>query len=344
MTNKPLIEALEGETMEVPPIWLMRQAGRYLPEYRELRARARNFLDFCYTPELAVAATLQPIRRFGMDGAIVFSDILVVPDALGQKVGFVEGKGPVLEALDNVDAVGRLSLEALPERLAPVYAAISGVKEELPPATTLIGFCGAPWTLATYMIEGGSSRDFARTKTWAYGDPEGFRVLIDLLVDALTAHLIAQVKAGAEVLQIFDSWAGALPDAAFWEWSIKPIKTIVERVKAACPDVPIIGFPKSVGILYEPFARETGVDAVSIDASVPCDWAARALQTTVTVQGNLDPMMLVVGGKALEDAAISICARLHQGPFVFNLGHGVLPQTPPDNVQRLVDCVRGKIP
>jgi uroporphyrinogen decarboxylase len=344
MTGKPLIEALKGETMEVPPIWLMRQAGRYLPEYRELRARARDFLDFCYTPELAVEATLQPVRRFGLDGAIIFSDILVVADALGQKVGFVEGKGPVLEALDGTAAVGRLSLEGLPKRLAPVYDAIAGVKGELLPATALIGFCGAPWTLATYMIEGGSSRDFARAKAWAYGDPEGFHALIDLLIDALSAHLVAQVKAGAEALQIFDSWAGALPDAAFWEWSINPIKAIVERVKASCPNVPIVGFPKGVGILYEPFARETGVDAVSIDHSVPCDWAARALQTTVTVQGNLDPMMLVVGGKALEDAAIRICARLHRGPFVFNLGHGVLPQTPPDNVQRLVDCIRGRVP
>ena len=344
VTNKPLIEALKGATMEVPPVWLMRQAGRYLPEYRELRTRARDFLDFCYTPELAVAATLQPVRRFGMDGAIIFSDILVVADALGQKVGFVEGKGPVLEALDGTAAVGRLSLEGLPERLAPVYAAISGVSGELPPTTALIGFCGAPWTLATYMIEGGSSRDFARTKAWAYGDPEGFRILIDLLVEALAAHLIAQVKAGAEALQIFDSWAGALPDAAFWEWSIKPVKGIIERFKTSCPDIPIIGFPKGAGVLYEPFARETGIDAISIDATVPCDWAARALQTTVTVQGNLDPMMLVVGGKALEDAATAICARLHRGPFVFNLGHGVLPQTPPDHVQRLVDSIRGKVP
>jgi uroporphyrinogen decarboxylase len=344
VTSKPLIKVLESETMEVPPVWLMRQAGRYLPEYRELRARARDFLDFCYTPELAVEATLQPVRRFAMDGAIIFSDILVVPDALGQRVGFVEGKGPVLEALKDIGAVRRLSLQALPERLAPVYAAIEGVKGELPPATALIGFCGAPWTLATYMIEGGSSRDFARTKAWAYGDPDGFHVLIDLLVEALTMYLIAQVRAGAEALQIFDSWAGVLPATAFWEWSIKPIKAVVERVKASCPDIPIIGFPRGAGILYEPFVRETGVDAVSIDTAVPCDWAARALQTTVTVQGNLDPMMLVTGGKALEDATTAICARLHRGPFVFNLGHGVLPQTPPDNVQRLVDCIRGRVP
>ncbi|MQA65556.1 MAG: uroporphyrinogen decarboxylase [Alphaproteobacteria bacterium] len=344
VTSKPLIEALKGETMEVPPVWLMRQAGRYLPEYRELRARARDFLDFCYTPELAVKATLQPVRRFAMDGAIIFSDILVVADALGQTVGFVDGKGPVLEPLDGAAGVGRLSLQGLPERLAPVYAAIAGVRGELPPATALIGFCGAPWTLATYMVEGGSSRDFARTKAWAYGEPEGFRVLIDLLVEALAAHLIAQVKAGAEVLQIFDSWAGVLPDTAFWEWSIKPIRAIVERVNASCPGVPVIGFPKGAGILYEPFARETGIDAVSIDTAVPCDWAARALQTTITVQGNLDPVMLVTGGTALEDATTAICARLHRGPFVFNLGHGVLPQTPPDNVQRLVDCIRGRVP
>lgn len=341
--NKPLIDALNGEIQQVPPVWLMRQAGRYLPEYRELRSKARDFLHFCYTPELAVEATLQPIRRFAMDGAIIFSDILVIPDALGQKVAFKEGKGPVLEALPDAAAIDKLVSDGVTERLRPVYEAIAGVKAELPPAATLIGFCGAPWTLATYMIEGGSSRDFARVKSWAYGDPEGFQKLIDVLVDAVTNHLIAQVRAGAEALQIFDSWAGILPDKAFWSWSIKPIKAIVERVKAACPGIPIIGFPNRAGVMYEPFSRETGIDAVSIDASVPCDWAARALQRNITVQGNLDPVMLITGGTAMEDAARAICEKLNQGPFVFNLGHGVLPSTPPDHVARLVDCVRDRL-
>lgn len=342
-TSKPLIEALQGETLPVPPLWLMRQAGRYLPEYRELRAKARDFLNFCYSPDLAIEATLQPIRRFGMDAAIIFSDILVIPDALGQTVAFKEGKGPVLEALASPDEVARLSVDGLEERLAPVYGALEGVKGELPPAVALIGFCGAPWTLATYMIEGGSSKDFARAKSWAYGNRAGFEKLIALLTEAVTRHLVAQVRAGAEVLQIFDSWAGVLPEAAFRDWSIGPIKTIVERVKAACPGVPIIGFPNRSGILYEPFARETGVDAVSIDASVPCDWAARALQRNVTVQGNLDPVMLITGGAPMEEAARAICAKLNNGPFVFNLGHGVLPSTPPDHVARLIDCVRDRV-
>ncbi|MFM2130390.1 MAG: Uroporphyrinogen decarboxylase [Pseudomonadota bacterium] len=340
--TKPLIEALKGEVCSVPPIWLMRQAGRYLPEYRELRAKARDFLHFCYTPELAIEATLQPIRRFGMDGAIIFSDILVVPHALGQAVAFKEGKGPVLEALATPEAVTGLSRSSAPDRLAPVYEAIAGVKGELPPEVALIGFCGGPWTIATYMVEGGSSRDFTRVKSWAYGDPQGFSRLIDMLVDAVSSHLIAQVEAGAEAVQIFDSWAGILPDRAFREWSIKPIKTIVERLKAVHPDVPVIGFPNRAGVLYEPFARETGVDAVSIDASVPCDWAARALQRNVTVQGNLDPVMLLTGGGAMDGAAREICTKMNEGPFVFNLGHGILPSTPPDHVARLVDCVRDK--
>lgn len=343
MTEKLLIRALNGEVNTVPPIWLMRQAGRYLPEYREVRSKAADFMAFCYTPELAVEATLQPIRRFGLDAAIIFSDILVVPDALGQNVGFVEGKGPVLDALAKPSDIDRLRLEGVVDRLGPVYEAIAGVKRDLPAGTALIGFCGAPWTLATYMIEGGSSRDFAKVKRWAYGDPTSFARLVEILVEGCARHLIAQVKAGAEVLQIFDSWAGVLPDTAFWQWSIKPIKAITEKVKAACPGIPVIGFPKSAGVLYEPFARETGVDAVSIDPSVPCDWAARALQRNVTVQGNLDPIMLLTGGEAMETAARAICAKLNQGPFVFNLGHGIVPATPPDHVARLVDCVRDRM-
>ena len=338
--EKPLIEALKGEALDIPPVWLMRQAGRYLPEYRETRAKAPDFLTFCYTPELAIEATLQPIRRFAMDGAIIFSDILVIPDALGQTVKFVEGKGPVLDPLETAEAIGGLHLEGVTAKLAPVYEALAGVKGELPPTTALIGFAGAPWTIATYMIEGGSSRDFARVKSWAYGDPASFQRLIDLLVTAISDHLIAQVKAGAEVLQIFDSWAGVLPDKAFWEWSIKPIKAIVERVKEACPEALIIGFPNRSGILYQPFTRETGIDGVSMDATVPVDWAVRALQDYATLQGNLDPVMLLTGGKVMQDAARAICDRLKEGPFIFNLGHGVLPQTPPDNVARLVECVR----
>lgn len=341
MTIKPLIEALQGKHLKVPPVWLMRQAGRYLPEYRKTRSGARDFLNFCYTPELAVEATLQPIRRFAMDGAIIFSDILVIPDALGQEVAFVEGKGPVLVPLESPESVNGLSLEPMPQHLQPVYEALSAVKGELPPETTLIGFAGAPWTIATYMIEGGSSKDFARAKSWAYGDPNGFARLINLLVDAISNHLIAQVSAGAEVLQIFDSWAGVLPEAAFRQWTIKPIKEIIARVKAVHPDVPIIGFPNRAGVMYAAFSTETGVDAVSIDASVPLGWAASELQSQVTVQGNLDPIALLTGGSALKDAADTILSGLKNGAHVFNLGHGVLPPTPPDHVAQLVDHLRG---
>jgi uroporphyrinogen decarboxylase len=341
VTIKPLIEALQGKRLKVPPVWLMRQAGRYLPEYRKTRSGARDFLNFCYTPALAVEATLQPIRRFAMDGAIIFSDILVIPDALGQEVAFVEGKGPVLVPLESPESVSGLSLEPMPQHLQPVYEALSAVKGELPPETTLIGFAGAPWTIATYMIEGGSSKDFARAKSWAYGDPNGLARLIDLLVDAISNHLIAQVSAGAEVLQIFDSWAGVLPEAAFRQWTIKPIKEIITRVKAVHPDVPIIGFPNRAGVMYAAFSIETGVDAVSIDASVPLGWAADELQSKVTVQGNLDPIALLTGGSALKDAADTILSGLKNGAHIFNLGHGVLPPTPPDHVAQLVDHLRG---
>ncbi len=318
----------------------MRQAGRYLPEYRALRAQARDFLDFCATPALAAEATLQPVRRFGMDGAIVFSDILVIPDALGQAVSFVEGQGPVLEKLADDDGIARLSNAGLAERLAPAYEALRLVRAELPARCTLIGFAGAPWTLATYMIEGGSSRDFARVKGWSWRAPESFAKLIGLLADAITEHLLAQIAAGAEAVQIFDSWAGVLPEDAFAAWSVAPIARIVERVKVRYPEVPVIGFPNRAGVLYERFARETGVDAVSIDSSVPPGWAGQNLQPLACVQGNLDPALLVAGGPPMTEAARRIRAALADGPHVFNLGHGVLPATPPEHVAALVACVR----
>lgn len=340
MTTKPLLKALQGERLDTPPIWLMRQAGRYLPEYRAIRAKARDFLDFCYTPELAAEATLQPIQRFGLDGAIMFSDILVIPDALGRTVQFVEGKGPVLEPLDGADAVARLSADRIEVHLAPVYDGLRAVAKALPGETTLIGFAGAPWTIATYMVEGGSSKEFARAKAWAYGDPGGFARLIDMLVDGVSRHLVAQVAAGAEALQVFDSWAGVLPEDAFWRWSIAPIAEIVRRVKEACPGVPVIGFPNRAGVMYRAFVEETGVDAVSIDTMVPCAWAAKELQPRSCVQGNLDPILLATGGEPMRTAARNICRQLSAGPHVFNLGHGVLPWTPPDHVADLVACVR----
>ncbi len=341
MTEKPLIQALNGIRQPRPPIWLMRQAGRYLPEYRALRSQARDFMHFCYSPDLAVEATLQPIRRFAMDGAIIFSDILVIPHALGQDVRFVEGKGPVLDALADNAAVSALAGSLDQERAAPVYEALSKVRAQLLPATALIGFAGAPWTLATYMIEGGSSRDFARVKEWAYTDAAGFGALMDKLVAAVTTHLIAQIEAGAEAVQIFDSWAGVLDEDMFQKCCVGPIGRIVAGVKAAHPSVPVIGFPNRCGALYRNFVAGTGVNAVSIDAAVPMDWAREHLQSRVCVQGNLDPIALKSGGAAMTDAAERILSGLGQGPHVFNLGHGVIPSTPPDHVAELVALVRG---
>lgn len=337
--SKPLLSALKGESVDIVPIWLMRQAGRYLPEYMEIRSQSKNFLDFCYSPELAVEATLQPVRRFGLDGAIIFSDILVIPDALGQKVTFEPGRGPVLEALENPQSIGGLKRESLRLHLAPVYEAITGVSRQLGEGVTLIGFAGAPWTIASYMIEGGSSRDFALIKSWAYGASQDFASLMDILVDAVADHLCAQIEAGAEAVQIFDSWAGILPEEAFEAWCLDPIKRIVSHVKARHPDAAIIVFPNRAGFFYERMARTSGADALSIDATVPLNIARDVLQKLITVQGNLDPIMLIEGGSAMVDAAKRILAALAPGPFVFNLGHGILPQTPPAHVATLVEEV-----
>lgn len=338
--QKKLLRVLSGETVTPPPVWLMRQAGRYLPEYRALRAEAPNFLSFCFTPDMAVEATLQPIRRYGFDAAILFSDILVIPHALGQKVWFEEGHGPKLEALESPADLDRLSLEGLHEALAPVYETLGRLSRELPDETALIGFAGAPWTVASYMIEGGSSRDFAKGKSWAYGDPAGFSRLIDLLVDATAAYLIRQVEAGAEVLQLFDSWAGVWPEAALKRWCLEPAKEIVRRVRAACPDVPVILFPRGAGLLYADFARTCGAQGLSLDTTLPLDWAARNLQPYAALQGNLDPVLLACGGAGLGDAVRTIREGLGGGPMIFNLGHGILPHTDPNEVARMLEMVR----
>ncbi len=319
----------------------MRQAGRYLPEYRALRRKAGGFLDFCFTPELAVEATLQPIRRYGFDAAILFSDILVVPHALGQKVWFEEGRGPRLEALSDTADLDRLRGEAVAAELRPVYAALEELGRRLPPETALIGFAGAPWTVATYMLEGGSSRDFSRARAWMAERPEDFQRLIELLVNATVDHLSAQVAAGAEALQIFDSWAGALSREEMRRWSLAPLGEIVGRLKAAHPHIPVILFPRAAGEVYREFARDSGADALSLDSSVPLPWARDELQSRVAVQGNLDPQILVAGGPGLDDEVRRILDALGEGPFIFNLGHGILPETPPKNVARLVGMVRG---
>lgn len=330
--TKPLLRALAGETLDRPPWWLMRQAGRYLPEYRALRAQAEDFIGFCLNPKLAAEATLQPIRRFGMDAAILFSDILLVPRALGQKVGF-RGDGPALEAIADDKALARLSLDGI-DWLSPVYGTVERVRRDLPDTTTLIGFAGAPWTVATYMVEGGSSRDFARVKGWAYRDPESFDRLIALIEEATIAFLVGQISAGAEVVQLFDSWAGVLPEAAFARWTIAPARRIVAAIKAKFPDCPVIGFPRGAGLLYERYARESGAAAIGLDTVVPLAFAG-ALQRGIPVQGNLDPVALLAGGKALATAVGDIHRALSGGPHIFNLGHGVLPGTPPEHVAEL---------
>ena len=340
--SKPLLRALRGEPLDTPPIWLMRQAGRYLPEYRALRKEAGSFLDLCMTPEMACEVTLQPIRRFGFDGAILFSDILVIPYALGQKLWFEEGAGPKLEALQGPEEIAvRLSRDSLHERLAPVYETLRRVRDSLPPETTLLGFAGAPWTVASYMIEGGSSKDFATAKKWMFGDPEGFGRLIDLLVDSTAAYLNAQIEAGAEAVQIFDSWAGSLPAVEQYRWSLEPIRQIVELVKAQHPETPVIVFPRGAGPVYVDFAQHSGGDALGIDTALPLDWARRSLKQGVTLQGNLDPIRVVAGGEGMRAAVRRIVETMRGSPFVFNLGHGVVPQTPPEHVGELVETIRG---
>ncbi len=338
--TKRILQALKREPVDRPPFWLMRQAGRYLPEYREIRAKAENFLDFCYTPEKALEVTLQPLRRYQMDAAILFSDILVIPDALGQSVEFRQGEGPVLEAITDDAGLEQLSLETFETALEPVFEAIRRISGALDDETALIGFAGAPWTVALYMIEGRGGTEGSNIRTWAASRPESFQRLMDILVDATTRYLVRQVSEGAEVLQLFDSWAGLLPEDQFQQWIVEPNRRIVEGVKAVHPDVPLIGFPRNAGVMYKAFAKQTGVDGIGIDHTVPVSWAAEELQPICTVQGNLDNHMLLAGGETMERAVQKILETLSGGPFIFNLGHGVLPPTSTDHVGRVAEMVR----
>lgn len=331
--SRPLLRALAGDVLERPPWWLMRQAGRYLPEYRALRAQAGGFVDFCLTPRLAAEATVQPIRRFGMDAAIVFADILLIARALGQRLDFTED-GPKLEPLDRMTGLTGLSLAGL-SSLDPVYETVRLSRAELSAETTLIGFAGSPWTVATYMIEGGASRDFRLTKSWAYRDPEGFGALVELLSEATIGYLSGQIASGAAAVQLFDSWAGVLPESEFERWVIGPTRKIMAALKRRFPGVPVIGFPRGCGLLYERYAAETKIDAVAIDTTVPLGFARDRLQRRVAVQGNLDPVALLAGGAVMERAVTAIRTALGSGPFILNLGHGILPQTPPENVAAL---------
>ncbi|VBB69537.1 Uroporphyrinogen III decarboxylase [invertebrate metagenome] len=338
-TVKPLLRALQGETVIPPPLWLMRQAGRYLPEYRHVRASVHSFLELCYSPELAAEVALQPIRRYGFDAAILFSDILVVPDALGQPLVFHEGKGPTLERLECKADVTRLSLDQLTNHLTPVYKTVQCLASTIAPTVALLGFAGAPWTVAAYMIEGGGSKDFSQAKLWALGKGP-LEQLMELLTEATTQHLLAQIAAGAEAVQVFDTWAGVLPESEFSRLIIKPTENVVRSVHRVYPDVPIIAFPRGAGAQYEAFVTETGVQAVSIDSSVPLMWAASRLQPHVAIQGNLDPLALVAGGESMLQRVHRIVDILSHGPFVFNLGHGIVPETPLEHVAALVEYVR----
>ncbi len=319
----------------------MRQAGRYLPEYRQLRSKAAGFLDFCLTPDLAVEASLQPIRRFAFDGTIMFSDILVVPHALGQKVTFTEGVGPQLEPLRRSADLERLAADGFKDRLAPVFEILRRLRKEVSAATTLIGFAGAPWTVASYMVEGRGGTGFLEAKRMAYANPTLFRRLIDLLVETTAEYLGAQIEAGAEALQIFDSWAGNLAESELRRWSLEPLARIVARLKAKYPHVPVILFPRGAGVLYRDFAQIPGVAGLGLDSALPLAWAAAELQPHVALQGNLDPVLLAAGGEAMRREIRRILESLGRGPLVFNLGHGILPETPPEHVSELVELVRG---
>lgn len=318
----------------------MRQAGRYLPEYRKIRGTVPSFLDLCYTPDLAAEVTVQPVRRFHPDAAILFSDILVIPDALGQSVTFSEGVGPQLEPVKSVEDLVRLSSAETNVHLSPVFETVRQVKAQLPDDVALLGFAGAPWTVATYMIEGGTSRDFAQTKIWARKDPEGFDRLLALLVAATTDYLIGQLDAGADAVQLFDTWASAVPADQFDRCVIAPTRQIVAGVRAAKPEAKFIGFPRGVGPAIVRYVAETGVNGVGIDSALSPAYAAETLQSGCAVQGNLDPMALLVGGEPMLSSAAAIIAALGDGPFIFNLGHGVVPQTPPEHVEALAEFIR----
>ena len=334
-----LLNVLRGERPARPPLWLMRQAGRYLPEYRALRAHKGGFLDLCYDSEAAAEVTLQPIQRFGFDGAILFSDILVVPHALGQDLWFEEGEGPRLAPpLTGADLA---SLTPVPERLAPVIETVRRVRASLPPQTTFLGFAGSPWTVATYMVAGAGSKDHAAARRMAYQNPAKFGAIIEALIETSVDYLSAQISAGVDAVQLFDSWAGSLSPQQFRQWVIEPNARIVQALKARHPETPIIGFPKGAGAKLIDYALGTGVDALGLDETIDPVWAQRELPAGLPVQGNLDPLALIAGGGDLDRAVDTILEALSGRPHIFNLGHGILPDTPIAHVERLVARVRG---
>jgi uroporphyrinogen decarboxylase len=338
--HKPLRDVLDGRRQAVPPVWMMRQAGRYLPEYRALREKAGSFVKLCFTPDWAAEVTLQPVKRFGFDAAILFSDILVIPHALGRNLRFIEGEGPRLDPLADGAAVAQLP-RMDDGTLGPIYETVRRVKAQLPPQTTLIGFCGAPWTVATYMVAGQGTSDQAPARLFAYREPQAFAKLIEILVECSIQYLAAQLEAGADAVQIFDTWAGVLPPDQFDRWCITPTQEIVAGLRERIPDARIIGFPRGAGMMGLSYAEMTGITAIGVDWTMPLFVAQEALQPRLPVQGNLDPLVLRAGGAALDRSVDAIMAALAGGPFIFNLGHGILPDTPIAHVERMLKRVRG---
>ena len=338
--HKALLDVLDHQARSPPPIWLMRQAGRYLPEYRALREKAGDFLTLCFTPELAAEVTLQPVRRFGFDAAILFSDILVIPHALGQLVRFTAGEGPQLDPIADRQALTRLKLELDHGVLAPVYEAIRQVKASLAPNVALLGFCGAPWTVASYMIAGQGTPDQQPARMFAYGDPEAFAGLIDKLVDASASYLIRQLQAGVDAVQIFDTWAGVLPAEEFARWCIGPAQRIIMKVRSHVPGAKVIGFPRGIGAGLLRYVEEVPIDAVGLDWTTDLAFVRDQIQWRVPVQGNLDPLALLAGGVALDRGIDNVLAAFSERPFIFNLGHGILPQTPIAHVEQMLARVR----
>ena len=343
MSQKKLLRALAGETLETPPIWMMRQAGRYLPEYRATREKAGDFLSLCYNPELAAEVTLQPIRRYDFDAAILFADILLVPQALGADLWFVTGEGPRLSTITSQRDLDALKpVDDINDTLGPIYETVQILSRELPSDTTLIGFAGAPWTVATYMIAGKGTPDQGPAHLLRQEDTQVFEALLDLITEATIEYLSRQISAGAECVKLFDSWAGSLSGEAFDKYALAPAARIIAELKARHPGIPVIAFPREAGPKYEGFAKATGADCVALDNSVDLDWAVEHVQRDGCVQGNLASSHMVTGGQALIDETRAILDAFSGGPHIFNLGHGITPDADPDNVQLMIDTVRAK--
>lgn len=343
MTTKPFLRTLAGEAVWPPPVWLMRQAGRYLPEYREVRGQAGGFIKLCTTPELAAEVTLQPIRRYGFDAAILFSDILMVPWAMGQGLRFAEGEGPLLDPVRDQAGLDALQLDGVAERAAPIMETVRRVSAGLKadhPNTALIGFAGSPWTVACYMVEGRGGGEFAEARRMAFREPELFAAVMAKLEAATLTYLLAQADAGAEALMLFDSWAGLLSPSGFRRWVIEPSVRLATALRAARPDIPLIGFPRLAGPLLQEYAAAMPIQAVAMDTGMDPKWAAAHVPAQMALQGNLDPQAVVAGGPALVEEAKSILAAMRGRPFIFNLGHGIVPPTPPEHVAQLMDVLR----